>query len=90
MSRTKHTLPLVFALAVSVEAGNAGAEISQTEAALRPGSFAGLLDTYQRELAIDLNEEPSGVDGETHQAQWGNFPNFPNFFNCFSGNWRNC
>lgn len=89
MSRNKHTLPLVFALAVAVDAGNANAEILRADAVLQPGSLAGLLDTFQLSLPTEPKSS-SDVGGQFDRAQWGNFPNFPNFYNCFSGNWRNC
>lgn len=90
MPGTKNTLPLVFALAMAVEASSASAEVLHMDAKLEPGSFAGLLDAFQNGLAAAAPDQPSEGDDQIRQAQWGNFPNFPNFFNCFSGNWRNC
>jgi hypothetical protein len=90
MSGNKHALPLVFALAMAVDAGNVGAKTLNANTAFEPGSLAGLLEAFQRDLPAGSRESQPGDGNQVHQAQWGNFPNFPNFFNCFTGNWRNC
>ncbi|MGE3873857.1 MAG: hypothetical protein AB7F74_12955 [Parvibaculaceae bacterium] len=88
MSRYKHALPLVFALAAAIDAGNGRTEALPPGPVLEPGSLADLLGASGLPGTLGKPEAPtSRMGGKFHQAQWGNFPNF---FNCFSGNWRNC
>ena len=82
-------LPLVFALAMAVEAS--AAPLSGLQAGtgpLQPGQLRPLV-TSAEELLSPASEEPG--DGVIKMNQrFSQFRNFPNFFNCINGNWRNC